>query len=94
MKRDARNGRDGVLTVSYTHLDVYKRQSFPWSWSATGLSGRTKAPTTSTCPVSYTHLAEDVIYLPRTRELLMPSLEVVPMQLLSYYVALDRKSVV
>lgn len=35
-------------------------------------------------------VAEDVIYLPRTRELLMPSLEVVPMQLLSYYVALAR----
>lgn len=35
--------------------------------------------------------ADHVIYIPKIHELLMPSLEVVPMQLLSYYVALARK---
>lgn len=35
--------------------------------------------------------ADHVIYIPKAEELFMPSLEVVPMQLLSYYVALARK---
>lgn len=35
--------------------------------------------------------ADHVIYIPKINELMMPSLEVVPMQLLSYYVALARK---
>ncbi len=34
--------------------------------------------------------ADHVLYIPRTNDLLMPSLEVVPMQLLGYYVALAR----
>ena len=34
--------------------------------------------------------ADDVLYIPCTKELLMPSLEVVPMQLLGYYIALAR----
>lgn len=33
---------------------------------------------------------DHVIYLPRTRELFMPSLEVVPMQMLGYYMAVAR----
>ena len=35
--------------------------------------------------------ADHVIYVPKTDELLMPSLEVVPMQLLGYYIAKARK---
>ena len=35
--------------------------------------------------------ADHVIYIPKTNDLLMPSLEVVPMQLLGYYIALARK---
>ena len=31
-----------------------------------------------------------MIYIPKTNDLLMPSLEVVPMQLLGYYIALAR----
>ena len=34
---------------------------------------------------------DHVIYIPKTNDLLMPSLEVVPMQLLGYYIALARK---
>lgn len=34
--------------------------------------------------------ADHVIYIPKTNDLLMPSLEVVPMQLLGYYIALAR----
>ncbi len=34
---------------------------------------------------------DHIIYLPKTNDLLMPSLEVVPMQLLGYYTALARK---
>ena len=33
---------------------------------------------------------DHVIYIPKTNDLLMPSLEVVPMQLLGYYIALAR----
>jgi len=35
--------------------------------------------------------ADNVMYIPRTNDLIMPSLEVIPMQLLGYYVALARK---
>lgn len=35
--------------------------------------------------------ADHVIYIPKTNDLLMASLEVVPMQLLGYYIALARK---
>ena len=35
--------------------------------------------------------ADHVIYIPKTNDLLMPSLEVVPMQLLGYYIALARR---
>ncbi len=35
--------------------------------------------------------ADHVVYIPKLDELFMPSLEVVPMQLLAYYVALARK---
>lgn len=35
--------------------------------------------------------ADHFIFIPRTNDLLMPSLEVVPMQLLGYYIALARK---
>ena len=35
--------------------------------------------------------ADHVLYIPKTNDLLMPSLEVVPMQLLGYYIALARK---
>ena len=34
---------------------------------------------------------DHIIYIPKTNDLLMPSLEVVPMQLLGYYIALARK---
>ena len=34
--------------------------------------------------------ADHVIYIPETHELFMPSLEVVPMQMLGYYIALAR----
>ena len=34
---------------------------------------------------------DHVLYIPKTNDLLMPSLEVVPMQLLGYYIALARK---
>ena len=36
--------------------------------------------------------ADHIIYIPKTNDLLMPSLEVVPMQLLGYYIALIRGS--
>lgn len=35
--------------------------------------------------------ADHIIFIPKTNDLLMPSLEVVPMQLLGYYIALARK---
>ena len=35
--------------------------------------------------------ADHILYIPKTNDLLMPSLEVVPMQLLGYYIALARK---
>lgn len=35
--------------------------------------------------------ADHVLYIPKTNDLLMPSLEVVPMQMLGYYIALARK---
>ena len=34
---------------------------------------------------------DQIIYIPKTNDLLMPSLEVVPMQLLGYYISLARK---
>lgn len=34
--------------------------------------------------------ADHILYIPKTNDLLMPSLEVVPMQLLGYYIALAR----
>ena len=43
--------------------------------------------------ISYYDLpdVDHLIYIPKTNDLLMPSLEVVPMQLLGYYIALARK---
>ena len=38
-----------------------------------------------------TEEADHILYIPKTNDLLMPSLEVVPMQLLGYYIALARK---
>lgn len=37
------------------------------------------------------HICDHVIYIPKTHHLLMPSLEVVPLQLLGYYTAKARK---
>jgi len=39
---------------------------------------------------SFTNWVEHVIYVPRAPELLAPLLEVVPLQLLAYYIAVRR----
>ena len=38
-----------TVTISKSYQRIKGKDVIPWSWSATGLSGRTKAPTTSTC---------------------------------------------
>ena len=54
----ATSRKDGYMAVSYTHLDVYKRQPTSMSGSITGITSR--LPVTSfpsaVKPVSYTHL--------------------------------------
>ena len=37
--------KDGMVSVSYTHLDVYKRQAFRFTWAWPGPNGiRATAP--------------------------------------------------
>ena len=51
----ARRG-PGEEPVSYTHLDVYKRQGVHGSRESKGYEAAITALATATVPVSYTHL--------------------------------------
>ena len=50
--------------VSYTHLDVYKRQRYGGSWNKNGLGANDRANSfniSSCIPVSYTHLSLQLV---------------------------------
>ena len=51
---DEEAAAEGGWTVSYTHLDVYKRQSWPWSAPTAKSSTTSTGKPTSPCPCSKT----------------------------------------
>ena len=53
-----------IIPVSYTHLDVYKRQLLRLASATRLISFFNQIRPTSCIPVSYTHLMHDSIWLP------------------------------